>query len=212
MSGQAQKDACEGNILLDQKMLNLVANACDDADCAQHVGRLIASGANPSTFYVFSRRSVLMEAMARSLEETGLVLLAAGADPHARCHEGDSAFSWAAIRAMERCLKVLAPMSDVNQRSKTGETPLMQSLRYSPTVNSGALEFLLLVSDLRLEAAFEDGAMSLGEYARRHCREPENLKLVEHALGKMRAQEEAAEIEKTLGASHRQAGARSRSI
>lgn len=187
-----------------------------DAACAAKIDYWLRQGASPSALGKLSGKSALMEALGRGFNLTAKALLVAGADACSRCPSGDSAFSWAAIRGMEAWLKELAPLSDVNQRASTGETPLMQALRYSSKINENheAVKFLLSISDLSLGVELNGGGvepltLSLAEYAKIYCSDPENVALVDHAVGRMRTQEEAAAIEKTLGVDQRRARTRS---
>lgn len=135
-------------------MMWAVSGSCDKIASAA-VARLAALGSPTSCGWLAGggkdSRELLPVAIRAGNDGAVEALIAAGADLSARDADGRGAFAWAALMGRERVLRLLAPMSDVNEKDKQGASPLTLSLLRSstrPRAYGGALEFLVSVSEL----------------------------------------------------------------
>lgn len=188
---------------LDQALLMAMEGRPASAELAVEI--LVSMGASPSAA---NKRglSAAMQAINHGNEEAALALIDAGADVGAVDSSGDTAFSWAAIRASEPLLRRLAPLSDQNQRHVDGRTPLMQAIEYycgGEKADAG-MAFLFSVSNLDARVDREaarhsfmntnNKTISLWQFATAMAGSSRALELLRNALDAKAACDEAREI------------------
>lgn len=174
---------------LGRAMMWAVSGSCDKIASAA-VARLAELGSPTSRSWLGGvgkdSRELVTVAIRAGNDGAVEALIAAGADLSARDADGRGAFAWAALMGRERALRLLAPMSDVNEKDKQGDTALTLSLLISsarPRGYVGALEFLVSVSELESSTSGGKSILTLA----RSIGDKEAAGLIEREMAKREA-------------------------